>query len=87
MSGVWRVHFSLESRVEAGEGNFVYIYHNQQQIEETQHESYSEYDLVQSTGGRELIMRAEQGDTFSLDTEKLDNGYYGIITCFEFVSL
>ena len=86
MTGVWRVHFSLQSRVEAGEGNFVYIYHNQQQIEETQHESYSEYDLVQSTGGRELVTRAEWGDTFHLGTTVMGGTFYGIITCFEFVS-
>ena len=87
MTGVWRVHFSLESRVEAGKGNFVYIYHNQQQIEETQHESYSEYDLVQSTGGRELVTRAERGDTFHLGTGGVGDIFFNIITCFEFVSI
>ena len=87
VTGVWRIFFSLKSGVNTGQENFVSLYHNQEKIEESRHASYSQFYRVASTGGRELIMKAEQGDTVFLGTEKLDNGYYGIITCFEFESL
>ena len=87
VAGVWRVSFSLQSRVKTGEFNDVYIYHNQQRIAETEHYTYSQYKWVISTGGRELVTRAERGDTFHLGTTKLDGDFYQIITCFEFVSI
>jgi len=87
VTGVWRVSFSLHSNVDTGQYNDVYIYHNQQKIQETWHLTHSEYYKVISTGGRELITRAEQGDTFHLGTETIDDGIYFITTCFEFVSL
>ncbi len=87
MTGVWRVSFSLESKVTTGQWNWVYIYHNQQQIAETEHDTYSEYKRVDSTGGRELITRAERGDTFHLDTGIMKGWFNNIIACFEFVSL
>ena len=87
VTGVWRVSFSLRSVVNTGQWNNVYIYHNQQKIKETDHRTYSEAKMVYSTGGRELITRAEQGDTFHLGTMKMDYIFYEIITCFEFVSL
>jgi len=89
VTGVWRVSFSLQSGVDTGQYNRVYIYHNQQQIEETRHETYSDNKggYVESTGGRVLITRAERGDTFHLGTGSMNNSFYRIITCFEFVSL
>ena len=87
MTGVWRVSFSLLSRVSTGESNDVFIYHNQQRIAETVHGTYSEYYKVISTGGRELVTRAERGDTFHLGTGGMGGKFYDIITCFEFVSL
>ena len=87
VTGVWRVSFSLQSDVNNGQYNHVYIYHNQQMIQATQHRTYSKDARMYSTGGRELITRAEQGDTFHLGTMKMDYIFYEIITCFEFVSL
>ena len=87
MTGVWRVSFSLASLVDTGKYNYVYIYHNKQKIQETLHTAYSEYYRVWSTGGRQLITRAEQGDTFHLGTGKRGGGINYILTCFEFVSL
>ena len=87
MTGVWRVSFSLRSLVKTGQRNIVYIFHNQQKIEATKHDTYSEYYKVWSTGGRELVTRAEGGDTFHLGTERMDYNIRLIMTCFEFVSL
>ena len=86
-TGVWRVSFSLMSEVNTGQTNYVNIYHNQQRIEETRHRTSSEYYWVTSTGGRELITRAERGDTFHLAIETTKDWIGNIITCFEFVSL
>ena len=70
VTGVWRVSFTLQSpsrrgvasliqpSVYTGEWNYVYIYHNQQRIVETELYTYSEVKNVVSTGGRELITRA-----------------------------
>ena len=87
VTGVWRVSFSLMSHVGTKETNYVLIYHNQQRIEETLHDTHSGYKGVSSTGGRELVTRAERGDTFHLGTWGMDGYYNNIITCFEFVSL
>lgn len=95
VTGVWRVSFSLWSYVDTNEYNYVYIYHNQQEIGETEHKTHwgssmtgwmaSTYRVI-STGGRELVTRAVRGDTFHLSTRGM--GYYNnIITCFEFLSL
>ena len=67
-------------------GNTVYIHHNQQRIEESEHRTFTQYDQVIDTGGRELITRAERGDTFHLETTRTDTLFWHIITCFEFVS-
>ena len=87
VTGVWRVSFSLQSGVNTGKHNNVYIYHNQQQIVETQHWTYSEYYMVTSTGGRELVTKAAWGDTFHLGTFGMGGTFEKIITCFEFVSI
>jgi len=73
--------------VDTGPANFVYIYHNQQQIVEALHHTYSESKVVTSTGGRELVTRAERGDTFHLGTGRMGGIFYNIIPCFEFVSI
>ena len=87
LTGVWKVSFSLYSYVSTGQINDVFIYHNQQKIEETWHRTGSKYYTVRSTGGRELITRAEQGDTFHLGTYRIGGLVDNIIACFEFVSL
>ena len=78
----------IQPSVYTGEWNYVYIYHNQQRIVETELYTYSEVKNVVSTGGRELITRAERGDTLHLGTEGMGNGFFSdIITCFEFLSV
>ena len=88
VTGVWRISFSVETKVTYNDKNEVYIYHNQRKKDETRHYTYiSHYHGVRYTGGRELFTRAKQGDTFHLGTQKADNGVHRIIACFEFVSL
>ena len=87
VTGVWRISFTLRSVVLTGQYNSVYMFHNDKRIVATQHDSTSETGKASFTGGRELITRAEQGDTFHLGTGRMDNEFWRIITCFEFVSL
>ena len=53
---------------------------------ETLRELYFKNGVMTSTGGREILMMAEQGDTLSLRTGEMDSsyGFYNIISCFEF---
>ena len=88
MAGVWRVSFSLQSLVDTsktyGKGNTAL---STRRLEETEHRTFTQYDQVIDTGGRELITRAERGDTFHLETTRTDTLFWHIITCFEFVSI
>ena len=87
VTGVWRVSFSLWSQLNTDQWNSVFIYHNQEKIRETEHNTYSKRYKAASTGGRELITRAERGDTFHLHAVTMKGNFYKLITCFEFVSL
>ena len=77
-----------------GEANNAYLYQNGVQLEETWFWSYSmEKDakgnyisgnVEGTTGGRDVTLEAEQGDTFSLRATRLDGTLGDIITCFEY---
>ena len=84
MTGTWRISFSMRSRVHSGEYNYAFLYHNGEQMQETEHWNYSDRDLVCSTGGREILVTAQQGDTLTLRSGGLDWGFYHILTCFEY---
>ena len=85
MTGTWRVSFSMRSNVHTGDGNTAYLYHNGEQMPETQHETYSDSGSVGSTGGREILVTAQQGDTLTLRSDRLDNSFDYILTCFEYI--
>ena len=84
MTGSWRISFSLGSRVLIGDHNYVYLYHNGEQMPETQHDTYSQSGSVYSTGGREILVTAQQGDTLTLGSGGVDNAFANILTCFEY---
>ena len=86
-AGLWRVSFSMESGVYTGQRNYAYIYHNNQRMGETEHYTY--YGGIRGmeyTGGREVMVRAQQGDTLHLGTGRLDDAFYDVNICFEFVN-
>ena len=74
MTGTWRVSFSMRSYVYSGDANNAYLYHNGERLLETQHETYSSSGYVRYTGGREILVTAQQGDTLTLRSARLD--YY-----------
>ena len=84
MTGTWRISFSLMSLLNTGDYNYAYLYHNGQLIPETLHKTHSNSGEVWSTGGREILVTAQQGDTLTLRTERLDYHFNYILTCFEY---
>ena len=86
-AGLWRVSFSMESGVYTGQRNYAYIYHNNQRMEETQHWTYyGGGGHIDYTGGREVMVRAQQGDTLHLGTTTVEYYFRYIIVCFEFLN-
>ena len=84
MTGTWTISFSMMTTVNAGNFNYAYLYHNGEYMPETQHETFSLLSSAGSTGGREVLVTAQQGDTLTLRSERLDYGFYHILTCFEY---
>ena len=86
-SGQWRVSFSMRSEVKTDQSNTVNILYNQKKLPESSFQTKSEYynEITTTTGGRELVLRAEQEDTLVLQAFTVDNNLYDIITCFEFL--
>ena len=83
MSGVWRVTFSLYSRVDSGESNLAYLYINGGQVAESEHHTYGSRSVF-STGGREVTREVSQGDTIELRTTEMRGIYYDINFCAEY---
>ena len=84
-SGTWRVSFSMRSRAGQDDNNIAWLYHNGEQMPETRHRnSVSKGVAVSSTGGREILVTAQQGDTLTLRSARLDYYFNYILTCFEY---
>ena len=84
MTGTWTIRFSMMTTVNAGNFNYAYLYHNGERLSETVHDSFSGNDWVHSTGGREILVTALQGDTLTLRSDRLDQAFRFILTCFEY---
>ena len=77
----------MMSQVYTGQRNIAWLYHNGQRMEETRHGThYSENSDIEYTGGREVMVRAQQGDTLHLGTATMGYNFYYIRTCFQFVN-
>ena len=77
-SGTWRVDFSLSSGPEPGEGIYIYLNKNEDQIPETLFDSHrsstgSGYDV--NTGGRSILLHLDLGDELYLATATRDTAY------------
>ena len=84
-AGVWRVSFSMTSSVYKGQRNYAWLYLNGQEMEQTFHYTYSENGDMEYTGGREVMVRAQHGDTLHLGTTAMDGYFWYITSCFEFL--
>ena len=77
----------MESPVQSGQRNWAYLYHNNQKMEETLHYTgYTGSGYMDCTGGREVMVRTQQGDTLHLGTATVDNHFFNIYVCFEFLN-
>ena len=89
VSGAWRVSFSMASLVGVGYGdqNRAYLYINGNQLDETEHYTYSDnMEQENFTGGREVTLEASAGDKIEISADAMD-GYYGeILYCAEYIS-
>ena len=84
-SGVWEVSYSIRCHQDSGEENSVWLYLNEEQIEESYLNAY--YDRsegwVGSLSSRSLFMRLESGDTITFRTGEVGNGLYQVNLCFQ----
>ena len=86
MSGAWRVTFSLWSLTHSGQSNTAWLHLNGQAMEETYYRTYSSSGSVYTTGGRELIMEAREGETIELRATYMSGFYFQVIYCAEYIS-
>ena len=77
--------FSLSSFVESGVSNIAYIFVNGEQVFESKHFTYSESGWVSSTGGREVFLEANAGDSITLRTTGMGGYFQYVMTCIDFV--
>ena len=69
------------------ERNNVHLYLNGEMLTETEHDTFSESGLVNSTGGRVWTMDASAGDEIDIRADTMDgqSQYWRILFCTEFV--
>ena len=82
--GIWKVSFSLQSRVLGKEENIVWLYHNNERVTWSLHKTRSNNDEIYSTGGREIILDAQEEDTINLGTTTMERDLYEILLCLEY---
>merc|ERR1712079_407887 len=83
-TGTWTISFSIESGVSGGYSR-AFLYHNGKQIFESLHQTGSGNEGgVDSTGGREVHLTAEEGDILTLRTQEVNGSLRYILICFEF---
>ena len=84
-SGVWRVSYSLRFVIAGNNRNWAWLYHNGVKIRESEDYSGASDSWVTALGGRELLLKAEEGDSISFRTgEVYSEGLHDILKCVEF---
>ena len=84
--GTWTLTASMRSALNEGEDSFIFIYHNDQKIEDSRLFTHvGSGQTVQSMTSRTLLMHLDTGDSVSLRTEQwgLGWGIADIILCVE----
>ena len=85
VSGVWRLTFSMWSRVSTGDVNLAWLFINGRPVNESQQHTFSSSSTLYSTDGREVTREFSQGDNIELRTTTMDGGYTSINFCAEYV--
>ena len=69
-----------------GDQNRAYLYINGNQLDETEHYTYSDnMEQENFTGGREVTLEASAGDTIYLRTTEMESLYVNIYYCAEYI--
>ena len=88
LSGIWKVSFSLQSKMVDHKENIVWVYVNEKAVTESLHKSYFSNSHnsgeVTYTGGREIILDVDEGDTISLRTTTMQGNFWEILMCLEY---
>ena len=70
------------------EENIVWVYINDWAVPESLHKSYfnnaHNAGEVTYTGGREIFLNADEGDTISLRTTTMQGNFWEILMCLEY---
>ena len=85
LTGIYRITFSMFSRVETREANYAWLYHNGNILSETDYHSYSGNGVVRSTGGREVILELSWSDTLYLKSTYVQGDFHDIYFCAEYI--
>ena len=85
MDGMWRITYSLYSRVYGGEENSAFIYMNGNKEWGTEHKTTSESSVIRSTGSRVLTRVVKKYTRFDIRAAKMNNHYFQIMFCAEYL--
>ena len=90
VSGAWRISYSLQSSGRGvalirDEKNIAVLYKNGNSLQGTQYYSASSDGWVASTGGRVVNMEANAGDRIDLRATRIDDIFWDILFCAEFI--
>ena len=90
LAGTWSISFSLYSMPNPGEYNLIYLYKNGQQIEETEHYtghlSVGGSGRMWFTGGRNVFLSLDAGDTVEMRADSSGESTQIIMICYEYGS-
>jgi len=80
--GIYMVTWSLRSRLEGDDDNWIFLYRNGKKMGESIHGSYidkpaSSSQVIGEQGGRTMLLRLDAADTLSLRTDSLRRSFGG----------
>jgi len=84
-SGVWTVSYSVRTRTETGQGNYVWLYKNGSRVKESRLSTYYRDQgdgSIETLGARTIYLQLIKGDTVSLKTNTISK-LEDITLCFE----
>ena len=88
LAGTWSISFSLSSSPDPEDYNAIFLYKNGRQISETRHYTGNHVGsgYVGFTGGRNVFLSLDAGDTVELRASSHGEGTDRILICYEYVS-
>ena len=85
MSGAWRITFSMVSTQVSRQGNKAYLYLNDGQLDVTEIKTYSENGEMRVVASRVVTLETSAGDAITLRTDYMNNSFWKIYFCAEYI--